>query len=90
MVPWTAIAELIRSHASAGTRGRQPFPIETLLCINSLQQSFCLDDPAMEEALFDVQAYREFAGLDVGQLRLPDESTILRFRRLLEEKKLAA
>jgi IS5 family transposase len=90
VVPWAALVDLIRPHAPAGKRGRPPFPVETMLRIHFLQQWFCLSDPAMEEALFDVPVYREFAGLDDGLVRLPDESTILRFRHLLEEKKLAA
>ncbi len=55
-----------------------------------MQQWFGLSDPAMEEALYDVPLYREFAGLDEGMTRLPDESTILRFRHLLETHGLAA
>lgn len=89
VVPWAELVELVRPHAPAGKRGRPPFPIETMLRIHFLQQWFGLSDPAMEEALFDVPVYREFAGLDNGLVRLPDESTILRFRHLLEEKKLA-
>ena len=61
-----------------------------MLRIHYLQQWFGLSDPAMEEALFDVPLYREFAGLDNWMTRLPDESTILRFRHLLEKHKLAA
>ncbi|GAA4409891.1 IS5 family transposase [Quisquiliibacterium transsilvanicum] len=89
VVPWPELVELVRAHAPAGKRGRPPFPVETMLRIHFLQQWFGLSDPAMEEALFDVPLYREFAGLDNGLVRLPDESTILRFRHLLEEKKLA-
>ena len=89
VVPWPELVELVRAHAPAGKRGRPPFPVETMLRIHFLQQWFGLSDPAMEEALFDVPLYREFAGLDNGLVRLPDESTILRFRHLLEDKKLA-
>jgi IS5 family transposase len=60
-----------------------------MLRIHFMQQWFGLSDPAMEEALHDTPLYREFAGLDSGISRIPDESTILRFRRLLEEHKLA-
>ncbi|MGH8430381.1 MAG: IS5 family transposase, partial [Solimonas sp.] len=69
--------------------GRPPFPIETMLRIHYLQQWFGLSDPAMEEALHDVPLYREFAKLDGIRARLPDESTILRFRHLLEKHDLA-
>ncbi len=58
--------------------------------LHFMQQWFGLSDPAMEEALHDVPLYREFAGLDNWTTRLPDESTILRFRHLLEKHKLAA
>jgi IS5 family transposase len=61
-----------------------------MLQIHFMQQWFGLSDPAMEEALYDVPLYRDFAGLDGGMTRLPDESTILRFRHLLEAHGLAA
>jgi len=61
-----------------------------MLRIHFLQQWFALSDPAMEEALFDVPLFREFAQLPTGVARLPDESTILRFRHLLEAHGLAA
>jgi IS5 family transposase len=61
-----------------------------MLQIHFMQQWFGLSDPAMEEALYDVPLYRDFAGLDGGMTRLPDESTILRFRHLLETHGLAA
>ena len=60
-----------------------------MLRIHFMQQWFTLSDPAMEEALHDVPLFREFAGLDGWDARLPDESTILRFRHLLEKHKLA-
>ena len=89
VVPWAALVALVTPHAPAGRRGRPPFPAETMLRIHFMQQWFGLSDPAMEEALFDVPLYREFAGLDNGNVRLPDETTILRFRHLLETHKLA-
>ena len=89
VVPWAALVALVTPHAPAGRRGRPPFPVETMLRIHFMQQWFGLSDPAMEEALFDVPRYREFAGLDNGNVGLPDESTILRFRHLLETHKLA-
>jgi IS5 family transposase len=64
-------------------------PVETMLRIHYLQQWFGLSDPAMEEALHDVPLYREFAKLGDAQARLPDETTILRFRHLLERHNLA-
>lgn len=68
---------------------RPPFALETMLRIHYLQQCFGLSDPAMEEALHDVPLYGEFAGLGDGASRLPDESTILRLRHLLETHDLA-
>jgi IS5 family transposase len=92
VVPWTELVSLIQPFASGGTGpkgGRPSFPVETMLRIHFLQQWFGLSDPAMEEALHDVSLYCEFARLDPGAMRLPDESTILRFRHLLEENNLS-
>ena len=88
VVPWRALVDLITPYAPEGRRGRPPFAVETMLRIHFMQQWFTLSDPAMEEALHDMALFREFAGLD-WDTRLPDETTILRFRRLLEEHKLA-
>jgi IS5 family transposase len=88
VVPWTSLVELVAPYAPEGKKGRPPFSVEAMLRIHSMQQWFTLSDPAMEEALHDVPLFREFAGLDWDS-RLPDESTILRFRHLLERHKLA-
>lgn len=90
VVPWSRLIALIEPHYPKGKTGRPPFPVATMLQIHFMQQWFGLSDPAMEEALYDVPLYREFAGLDEGMTRLPDESTILRFRHLLETHGLAA
>ena len=90
VVPWPSLVELVTPYAPEGKKGRPPFPVETMLRIHFMQQWFTLSDPAMEEALHDVPLFREFAGLDNWNTRLPDESTILRFRHLLETHKLAA
>jgi IS5 family transposase len=90
VVPWSRLIALIEPHYPKGKTGRPPFPIATMLQIHFMQQWFGLSDPAMEEALYDVPLYRDFAGLDAGMTRLPDESTILRFRHLLETHGLAA
>ena len=89
VVPWAALVALVAPHAPAGKRGRPPFAIESVLRIHFMQQWFTSSDPAMEEALHDVALFREFAGLDNWSTRLPDESTILRFRHLLEKHRLA-
>lgn len=88
VVPWAALVALITPYAPEGKRGRPPFAVETMLRIHFMQQWFTLSDPAMEESLHDVPLFREFAGLN-WDTPLPDETTILRFRRLLEEHKLA-
>lgn len=88
VVPWAALVALITPYAPEGKRGRPPFAVETMLRIHFMQQWFTLSDPAMEEALHDVPMFREFAGLN-WDTAVPDETTILRFRRLLEEHKLA-
>ena len=90
VVPWAELVELVAPYAPEGRRGRPPFPLEVMLRIHFMQQWFTLSDPAMEEALHDMPVFREFAGLDNWSTRLPDESTLLRFRHLLEKHKLAA
>jgi len=89
VVPWSELVGLIAPHMPPGKRGRPPFPAESLLRIHFMQQWFTLSDPAMEEALHDMPLFRDFAGLGGWDDRLPDESTILRFRHLLEKHKLA-
>jgi IS5 family transposase len=88
VVPWADLVALVAPFAPEGKKGRPPFAVETMLRIHFMQQWFGLSDPAMEEALHDVPMYREFASLG-WSTRLPDESTILRFRHLLEQHKLA-
>ena len=90
VVPWKALLALIEPHyPKLGRPGRQPYPLATMLRVHFLQQWYALSDPAMEEALYDTPMFREFAGLDMGEDRLPDESTILRFRHLLEAHNLS-
>jgi IS5 family transposase len=92
VVPWTELVGLIQPHSSpepTSKGGRPAFRIETMLRIHFLQQWFGLSDPAMEEALEDIPMYWQFAQLDPGITRLPDETTILRFRHLLEANDLS-
>ena len=89
VVPWSDLVAEIAPFMPEGKRGRPPFPVESLLRIHFMQQWFTLSDPAMEEALHDVPLFRDFAGLGGWDDRLPDESTILRFRHVLEKNKLA-
>ena len=91
VVPWGELVKLIQPHARGAHQalgGRPPFPIETMLRIHCLQLWWNLSDPAMEEELHERPLYRRFAGLQ-GAARMPDETTILRFRHLLEKHELA-
>lgn len=91
VVPWAALVALIQPHARGAHQalgGRPPFAIETMLRIHCLQLWWNLSDPATEEELHERPLYRRFAGLD-GAARMPDETTILRFRHLLEKQQLA-
>ncbi|OOW81516.1 transposase [Xanthomonas campestris pv. vitiswoodrowii] len=90
VVPWKALLPLIEQHyPKLGRPGRQPYPLATMLRIHFLQQWYALSDPAMEEALYDTPVMRRFAQLG-GLDAVPDETTILNFRRLLEQHGLAA
>jgi transposase, IS5 family len=90
VIPWRDLVALIEPFAPQGKTGRPPFGLETMLRIHLLQIFFNLSDPAAEEMLYDMPLYREFAKLDSGQSHLPDETTILRFRHLLERHHLSA
>ena len=92
VVPWAALVGIIQPHARGAHQalgGRPPFAVETMLRIHCLQLWWNLSDPAMEEELHERPLYREFAGL-AGSPRIPDETTIMRFRHLLEKHDLAA
>ena len=88
VVPWAALVALIAPHYPKGRTGHPPFALEMMLRVHFLQQRFSLSDPAMEEAFFYVPLYGKFARLDACA-RMPDESTILRFRHRLEKHKVA-
>ena len=85
-VPWIEIQALIAPHyPKMGPQGgRRPFPLAVMLRIYCLQQWYNLSDPGAEEALYDIQSMRAFAGLELGRDAIPDETTILNFRHLLE------
>ena len=89
VVPWKALLALIEPYyPKLGRPGRQPYPLATMLRVHFLQQWYALSDPAMEEALYDTPVMRRFAQLG-GMAEVPDETTILNFRRLLETHSLA-
>ena len=89
VMPWAALVEIVEPHCPRAKTGRRPFAVETMLRTRYLQQWFCLSDPAMEEALHDTPVFREFAQIGQGVVRLPDETTMLRVRHLLERHDLA-
>lgn len=88
IIPWRRLCSLIEPHYPAGDLGRPPIPLERILRIYFLQQWFNLSDPGVEEALYDMTSMRAFAGIDLGEAPVPDETTICKFRHLLEEHDL--
>ncbi|WP_347506793.1 IS5 family transposase [Pseudomonas anguilliseptica] len=88
VVPWKGLIALIEPHYPKGEGGRPAYPLMTMLRVHLMQNWFGYSDPAMEEALYETTILRQFAGLSLE--RIPDETTILNFRRLLEKHELAA
>jgi IS5 family transposase len=88
VVPWSALCGLIEPFYPKPGNGRPPIGIERMLRIYFLQHWFNLSDPAVEEALYDSQTMRRFVGIDLGHEPVPDETTVCRFRHLLEEHDL--
>lgn len=89
-LPWKTLLELISPHYhESGKVGRQPYPLELMLRCYFVQQWYDLSDPAMEEELIDSTAVRRFVGVDLGEGKAPDETTILNFRHLLEKHDLS-
>jgi IS5 family transposase len=82
VVPWKALLKVIEPHYPVAGRGRRPYPLQAMLRVHLMQNWFALSDPAMEEALYEIASLRTFAGL--GLETMPDETTILNFRHLLE------
>jgi IS5 family transposase len=90
VVPWARLLALIEPHyPKVGPKGgRPPMAMETMLRIYFLQNWYALGDPMAEEMLYDSDAMRRFAGIELGDDRIPDETTILNFRHLLEKHQL--
>jgi transposase, IS5 family len=88
VVPWPALCALIAPFYPKPGNGRPPIGVERMLRIYFLQHWFNLSDPAVEEALYDSLALRGFVGIDLGREPVPDETTVCRFRHLLEEHDL--
>jgi IS5 family transposase len=89
VVPWKALLALIEPVYPKAGNGRRPYALKTMLRIHLMQNWFGYSDPAMEEALYEVAPLRRFAGLSLTRGNVPDETTILNFRRLLETHDLA-
>jgi transposase, IS5 family len=88
IVPWSVLIRLISSVYPAAGNGRRPYRLETMLRVHLMQNWFSLSDPGMEDALYDMPALRQFARLS-SLASIPDETTILNFRRRIEEYELA-
>jgi len=88
VIPWERLLGLIEPHYPKAGVGRQPHPMERMLRIYCMQNWFNLSDPQAEDSLYDIESMRRFAGIELAEDDIPDESTILRFRHLLEEHRL--
>lgn len=88
VIPWRRLLALIEPHYPKAGNGTQPLPMERMLRIYFMQNWFNLSDPAAEDALYDSESMRRFAGIELAEDTIPDESTILRFRHLLEAHQL--
>src|SRR6059036_3055903 len=88
VVPWRELCALVEPHYPKPGNGRPPVGVERMLRIYFLQQWFNLSDPAVEEALYDSAVMRQFVGIDLGCEPAPDETTVCKFRHLLEEHQL--
>ena len=85
VIPWARLLALIEPHYPKPGNGRQPLGLEKMLRIYFLQQWFNLSDPQAEDAIYDSESMRRFARVELGEEVVPDETTILRFRHLLEQ-----
>ena len=90
VIPWQRLMARIEPHYPKAGAGRQPLGLEKMLRIYFLQQWFNLSDPAAEDAIYDSESMRRFARVELSDDVVPDETTILRFRHLLEEHGLTA
>ena len=88
VIPWQRLIELIEQHYPNTGKGRPPHDLERMLRIYFLQQWFNLSDPQAEDGIYDSESMRRFARVELGDDKIPDESTILRFRHLLEKHRL--
>ena len=89
VVPWAELVKRIEPYYPKGEDGRPPKGVERMLRIHFMQLWFNQSDPGMEDLIYESESVRRFAGIELGQDAVPDESTILRFRHLLEQHGLA-
>lgn len=87
LLPWKQMEGQVRRYYAKPSNGRRPYPLEVMLRIHCMQLFYNLSDPGMEDALYEVESMRRFAGLRINR-PIPDETTILKFRHLLEENNL--
>src|SRR5471030_475454 len=90
VVPWKELCSLVDPHYPKAGNGRRPVGVERMLRVYFLQQWFSLSDPAVEEALYDSPLMRRFAQIDLGNEPVPDETTVCKFRHLLEQHSLGS
>lgn len=90
LMPWAEFCTLIQPHYPKAGNGRPPVGLERILRMYCIANWFNLSDEACEDALYDVAVFREFCRIDLGRERVPDATTLLKFRHLLEEHQLGA
>ena len=88
IVPWAELLALVEPHYAKAGKGRQPVGLSIMLRTYFVQQWFNLSDPGVEEALYESPVLQRFVGVDLGMAPAPDETTVLRFRHLLEKHSL--
>jgi IS5 family transposase len=88
VIPWKELLQIIKKYYPVAGNGRQPMPMERMLRIYFMQQWYGLSDPAMEDSLYDIESMRRFADINLEIDEVPDETTILNFRHLLEKHNL--
>lgn len=87
LLPWKQMEKKIRRYYLGNGNGRRPYPLSVMLRVHCMQLFYNLSDPAMEDALYEIESMRRFAGLRISEA-IPDETTTLKFRHLLETHKL--
>lgn len=88
LIPWSRLIAVIEPHYPKAGNGRRPYPLNTMLRIHCMQHWYNLSDPAMEDALCEIASMRLFAGLSLDKA-IPDHTTIMNFRHLLERRGLS-